>query len=153
VNVTEHISKHLIDYYVVSYNSKLLSDFKLYQTLDKPMILPKGRFSEKELAEISHLQLIDYGIDVVSDTLETHGSGAVVPFDTTTAYLLAVLLESKVRSISVVGFDGYPRNDIRQEEMIVTLSKYTEHSNSMPIVSLTPSSYPVKKGSIYAPAI
>jgi 4-hydroxy 2-oxovalerate aldolase len=153
VNVTEHISKHLIDYYVVSYNSKLLSDFKLYKTLDKPMILPKGRFSEKELAEINHLQLIDYGIDVVSDTLEIHGSGAVVPFDTTTAYLLAVLLESKVSSISVVGFDGYPRNDIRQEEMIVTLSKFSEHPNCMPIVSLTPSSYPVKKGSIYAPAI
>lgn len=151
INTTTHISPELIDYYAISHNSKFLSESKLYKGLDKPIILPKCRFTNDELSEIDGVKMIDYGVEVVKNTFMTLGSHVRVPCDITTAYILGFLLESELKSISVVGFDGYAQNDFRQQEMLEIFSLYNAHERSLNIVSLTPTSYPIPKGSIYAP--
>ena len=75
----------------------------------------------------------------------------ISPYDTTASYILGALLESSVNSISVVGFDGYPHGDIRQQEMIDILKHYNSHPNSVNVISLTPTSYPISSSSVYAP--
>ena len=60
------------------------------------------------------------------------------------------ILESNINTLSVVGFDGYMKDDIRQEEMIELISLYKKHKNAKEIHALTPTSYPIRKGSIYA---
>lgn len=151
INIASSISQELIDYYVISHNSKFLSDSGKYKKLNKPLILPKCRFSHSELHELEGLELIDYGIEIVRDSFEVHDTYVTVPFDITTAYILGLLLESDVRSLAVVGFDGYEKNDVRQQEMIELVNFYNAHKQSKEILSLTPSSYPINKGSIYAP--
>ncbi|MCC4816396.1 pyruvate carboxyltransferase [Vibrio lentus] len=152
INLVESIPSHLIDYYVVSHNSKYLSDASRYESVDKPIVLPKHRFSETELECISKCTIIDYGLDVKSNLIASNGSHAVIPFDITTAYLLAMLLESKPRTIKSVGFDGYEKNDPRQQEMLSILELY-EGAGGERITSLTPTSYPMNKGSVYAPNV
>lgn len=151
INTTAHIDPELTDYYVISHNSKFLSESKLYKELDKPIILPKCRFTPSELSELEGVNLVDYGLEVVKETFSIQGTYTATPYDITTAYILGALLESKVKSISVVGFDGYAQDDIRQQEMVELLNLYHSHENSMEITSLTPTSYPIAKGSIYAP--
>lgn len=151
INTTAHIDPELTDYYVISHNSKFLSESKLYKGLDKPIILPKCRFTASELSELEGLKLIDYGLEVVKDTFVTQGTFTTTPYDITTAYILGALLESKVSSISVVGFDGYAQDDVRQQEMVELLNLFRSHENSPEITSLTPTSYPIAKGSVYAP--
>lgn len=151
VNTTVHIAPDLIDYYVISHNSKFLSESKLYKGLDNPIILPKCRFTASELSELEGVNLIDYGLEVVKETFETHGTYTTTPYDITTAYILGVLLESKVSTIAVVGFDGYDLGDVRQQEMVEILNYYNAHDKSIEITSLTPTSYPISKGSVYAP--
>lgn len=56
-----------------------------------------------------------------------------------------------MNSISVVGFDGYAQDDVRQQEMVDIFNLYHAHDKSQEITSLTPTSYPIAKGSIYAP--
>ncbi|GAM69532.1 4-hydroxy-2-oxovalerate aldolase [Vibrio sp. JCM 19236] len=151
LNTTDYISHDLIDYYAISHNSKFLSQSKLYKSLNKPIILPKCRFTKDELLELRDIELIDFGMEVTKNKLQSHSVYTSVPSDSTTAYVLGALLESDVNSISVVGFDGYSRNDIRQQEMLEILELYKEQENSIDILSLTPTSYPIIKGSIYAP--
>lgn len=150
INITEHLSKGLIDYYVISHNSKFLSDSKNYRSLEKPIILPKCRFTQQELNTLTGAKLIDYGIQIKASELKANGEYVTVPYDITTAYVLGVLLESNVKSIKVVGFDGYPENDPRQQEMTELLNLYNAISSRVVITALTPTPYPVKKGSIYA---
>ncbi|WP_022942088.1 aldolase catalytic domain-containing protein [Psychromonas hadalis] len=153
INITESIPTDLVDYYVISHNSKFLSDANRYQQLDKPIILPKHRFSEKELATFNECELLDYGLAIKEGAFLSNTSHATIPFDITTGYLLAVLLGSTVKSIRSVGFDGYDKNDPRQQEMLSILDLYNQDQNSCDVVSLTPSTYPMTKGSIYAPNI
>ncbi|MFH4530048.1 aldolase catalytic domain-containing protein [Vibrio diabolicus] len=151
INTTAHISPELIDYYAISHNSKFLSESKLYKGLDKPIILPKCRFTASELSELGEDNLIDYGLEVVKSTFATRGNYTTIPYDITTAYVLGALLESSVNTITVVGFDGYAQDDIRQQEMIDILNFYRSHEKSLEIKSLTPTTYPIFKGSVYAP--
>jgi 4-hydroxy 2-oxovalerate aldolase len=151
INITESISADLIDYYVISHNSKFLSDVSRYQELNKPIILPKHRFAESELNVLKGCELVDFGLDIQANILSVNDTYAVIPFDITTAYVLAMLLASPPKSINAVGFDGFESNDPRQQEMVTILELYNQAKSSCDIVCLTPSTYPMPKGSIYAP--
>jgi 4-hydroxy 2-oxovalerate aldolase len=151
INISDVIPADMIDYYVISHNSKFLADAQRYKELDKQIILPIHRFSQDELSLISELNLLDYGLEVLDGKLSANKTYSVVPSDTTTAYILAMLLESSPLSVKVVGFDGYDKNDLRQQEMINILNLYSKNKQSVEIVSLTPTTYPLVKGSVYAP--
>jgi 4-hydroxy 2-oxovalerate aldolase len=151
ININESLPSEMIDYYVISHNSKFLADAKRYQALNSPIILPVHRFSKEELTLISELSLLDYGLTIKDGELTSYKTHSVVPSDITTAYVLAILLESNLLSLKAVGLDGYDINDPRQQEMINILDLYAMHKASLELESLTPTSYPLVKGSIYAP--
>lgn len=150
LNIVNCIPEDLIDYYCISHNSKFLSDASKYKELNKPIILPKHRFNSHELKELAGLDIIDYGLLVTKNDLSATDKYSIVPYDITIAYVLGLLLKSQVNSIFTVGFDGYEQGDVRQQEMINTLNLYNNIKGKT-ITSLTPTSYPVEKGSIYAP--
>lgn len=153
LNINKHISPNLIDFYAISHNSKFLSESHLYMRLDKPIILPRCRFTADELNVLKGVRILDYGLSIEKNVFEIFGTHTITPFDTTSAYILGVLTESNVSQICVAGFDGYPQHDRRQEEMVETLTLYNKHPNSVEIKSLTPTSYPIIKSSVYAPII
>jgi 4-hydroxy 2-oxovalerate aldolase len=150
INIVDDLNQELIDYYVISHNSKFFSDVDKYKALPKPIILPKHRFSNKELMALKGLKLIDYGLDICAKKLQVNDSYVTIPYDVTAGYVLGVLSTGNAKSIQVVGFDGYDKWDIRQQEMVDIFNLYNQIEKSLPIQSLTPTSYPIKKGSIYA---
>ncbi|XQF90888.1 pyruvate carboxyltransferase [Pseudoalteromonas espejiana] len=145
ININESLPTEMIDYYVISHNSKFLADAQRYQALNKPVILPVHRFTKDELAVMSNLELIDYGIEVNTDELASNKTYSLVPSDITTAYVLAMLMESQPKSVKSVGFDGYDKNDPRQQEMINILDLYSKNESALEVVSLTPTTYPLAK--------
>jgi 4-hydroxy 2-oxovalerate aldolase len=151
INITTHISPKLISYYVISHNSKFLSEANKYKELDKPIIVPKHRFSDSELLELAHVNLVDHGLKVMKGYFTSSGTYTTIPYDVTSAYILGVLLESKVNKILVAGFDGYSHDDVRQQEMVDILNLYKCHQKSLEIISLTPTTHPIRKSSVYAP--
>ena len=153
INIAEHIPTNLIDYYVILHNAKFLSDVKRYKSLDKPIILPKHRFSAGELEAINECKLIDYGVETIEGRLQGNGTFATIPFEITTAYILAVLLESHPKSIHAVGLDGFDNHDPRQLEMNTIIELYNQIKPVCDIISLTPTTYFIEKGSIYAPNV
>lgn len=153
INISDYIAPELINYYVISHNSKFLSDANKYRNLNKPLILPVHRFTNSELELISECEIIDYGVEVKEGKLLSNKTYASIPFDITIAYALSALQESKPKLINAVGFDGYDKSDPRQLEMISLIEMYNKIDTSCEIVSLTPTTYPIKNGSIYAPII
>lgn len=151
INIVDAISADLIDYYIISHNSKFLSDAKKYNKISKPIILPMHRFKEGEINTFSGGKLIDFGLKIKANFFDVHETYVTAPYDITTAYALGVLLQSKVNSVKVIGFDGYEANDPRQLEMNEIISYYENYSNCKSLTALTPTSYAIKKGSIYAP--
>lgn len=151
VNIVDSISPDLINYYVISHNSKFLSDTEKYKKLNKPVILPKHRFSKSEISQFDKVKMFDYGLEVTKGKFAINNNYVTIPYDITTAYVLGLLLESEVKGIAAIGFDGYENNDMRQQEMNDILVYYKNHKNSKSIIALTPTSYSIDKGSIYAP--
>lgn len=151
INVNELLNADLIDYYCISHNTKFLSEKDKYNTLRKPLIIPKHRFSDEELMVLEGKKVVDFGVEVELEQYKTQATSCVIPFDLTTAYALSVAKISGSYNITLVGFDGYEFGDERQLEMIevITLFK-SEYSNVM-LTSLTPTTYPIAKSSVYAP--
>jgi len=153
VNTVPTLDAEFIDYHCVSHNTKFLSEGESYGALRKPLILPAHRFTEKELSILS-VPYVDYGVEVAADQFECKGQSAVIPFDLTFAYALSAAKEAGAAAINLIGADGYGATDPRQQEMLKLLSVYKRDTNNeVALKALTPTSYPVIKGSIYAPAI
>lgn len=150
VNINEFIDHSLIDYYVISHNVKFLTDAKKYRSLNKPIILPKHRFGETEVKALEELQHIDFGFNNQSSYFVVNNQYVDTKFDYTSAYLLGALVVSQPIKVTLVGFDGYDNTDSRQQDMLALFSQYSSIQNAPNLLALTPSNYPVAKGSIYA---
>jgi len=53
----------------------------------------------------------------------------------------------------MVGFDGYPHGDYRNDDMEQIIEFFKEKNNEHILISLTPTIYNVEKNSIYNPHI
>jgi 4-hydroxy 2-oxovalerate aldolase len=143
-----------VDSYVISHNSKFLSQKQLYSSFNTSVILPIHRFSEEDLSFVqSNNRLLDYGVVVKDGVFESNDENCVVPYDLTACYALAAALAMKPKSISLVGFDGYEKFDPRQAEVNELFKLMHATYSSTQVRSLTPSSYAIAKGSIYEPTV
>jgi 4-hydroxy 2-oxovalerate aldolase len=140
-----------IDFYCISHNSKFLAERDSYRSLKKPIIMPKHRFSSEELEELSENLIYDYGMEISDQTMKIHPTYCQVPYDVTTAYAISIAIAASAKSVSVVGFDGYDYGDKRQLEMVDISTYFNQLKISCELTALTPTSYPIKQGSIYAP--
>ncbi|RTR35970.1 pyruvate carboxyltransferase [Shewanella canadensis] len=150
INAVSTLASEFVNYYCVSHNSKFLSEHDVYKSLDRPLIMPAHRFTDEELKNVSN-EFVDYGLNVESDEFMVSDKSCSVPYDLTAAYALAIAVHSQAESVSLVGVDGYERGDIRQTEMFDLLSKFKVFAPDLTIKALTPTSYPIKQESIYAP--
>jgi 4-hydroxy 2-oxovalerate aldolase len=150
VNINEFIDPSLIDYYVISHNVKFLTDAGKYRSLDKQIILPKHRFDEQEVNALKGVKYIDFGFSNESSNFEIHNRYVDTKFDYTSAYLLGVLAIGRPDKVTLVGFDGYESTDSRQQDMLKLFNQYNNLPNVPELLALTPSTYPIAKGSIYA---
>ncbi|CAJ1881747.1 aldolase catalytic domain-containing protein [Aeromonas hydrophila] len=153
VNTTHAIDSDLFNYFAVSHNSKILSEIKTYTNLTKPVFLPKNRFDNEELCKLDNVTIIDYGISLEKSKLSIHRNYSVLPYDNTAAYALCIAIMGNAKNIKLVGFDGYNANDRRQMEMNDIFTMIGQQFSDCLIQALTPTTYTVNTGSIYAPYI
>ena len=151
INVIAELAD-VVDYYCLSHNNKFLSESEIYNTLVKPVILPKHRFNDEELTLFSDkCQLIDYGLEVQVGEFFANDSHCIIPFDITVAYAFSIAETMNANNVTLIGFNGYNSNDTRQLEMLETINLMHSFSISNHLMALTPTTYPLKQGSIYAP--
>ena len=100
---------------------------------------------------IDGLRLDDWGMAVKSGQFEVSEMGCVVPFGLVAGYAIAVAAVGGASRILLAGLDGFDHADPRQASMTELFALAQSQPSTPPIVSLTPTTYPVEESSLYAP--
>ena len=151
LNINKLIPASLVTASVVSLEARAIFDVLQYDKLDHPIILPMARVGNLIEEFIEFFEIYDYGLAIEADTFEFLPTGCRLHLPYTACYALAVATQAGAKMVNLVGFDGYSAGDPRQEEMNNLFRLYNNNEKSLPITSLTPSSYNVNQGSIYSP--
>lgn len=147
LNTQTSIDRDLISCYVACNYTRIMTELDVYRELkNRDVIMPKSVFPESLYDEFDKLGIKDYGIQVKKDEFCSREKSCTIPHYLVINYVLAILEHSNC-GIYICGFDGYGRGDRRQEEMLESLSLY---GNADKLVSITPTTYPVKIRSVFS---
>jgi 4-hydroxy 2-oxovalerate aldolase len=153
LNVLHDFPEELIDMHVASHDSRILVEGSNYAELKKPIVLPLEKIKTSLGSAIFNCQLKDYGLNVVDGVLNIGKTECTLPNSLAAGYAFSIATIGGANNLLLVGFDGYPIDDNKQNEMNTLIKLYNELDFSINIQSLTATSYNVKKSSIYAPRI
>lgn len=140
LNLNKHIPDNLIDYYASANESRIPLDQHKYENLKKPIIIPKVKL-KKIKKNIKDVDYFDYGVLVKNNKFEFHKNFAIIPYNLTFAYAVAVALVGKAKSIAFAGLDGYKKNHRLTNEMQETIKVILKNNRSLKLKSLTDTNY------------
>ena len=144
INVSNVIPEYLIDYYIAVNETRISVEHQQYNKLKKPIIIPKVKLKEiKE--DFDKVKFIDYGVTIKTDTFSYYNNYAVLPYNLTFPYAVAVALIGKAKNITIAGFDGYKRDHQLQIETQKTINCILRSNKNLELSSLTKTSYSLKK--------
>ena len=150
LNVRQDFPEGVIDLYIASNESKMLVESGQYSQLKKPLAVSRMLLSKVvNIHKITVNELLDYGINIKPGVFEIQATECTLPYELSIGYAIALATIGGANTISLVGFDGYHNDDMRQVKMNELLDLYTEKS-LVPIAALTPTTYSIQQGSIYA---
>ena len=149
LNIKHDFSQDMIDVYASSNESKMLIEFDLYAQLEKPLAIPNVLLEKVLGKSIAIKKLWDYGLNIKQDVFVVDEKECTLPYELSIGYALSLANVGGAKNISLVGFDGYDRDDIRQIRMNELLDLYNQQS-LVSVIALTPATYHLAQGSIYA---
>ena len=149
INIKHDFPQGMIDMYASCNESKMLGELDLYSKLDKPLAIPNVLLKKIVGKSVLIKCLWDYGLNIKQNTFIAGETECTLPYELSIGYALSLVNIGGAKSISLVGFDGYDREDIRQIKMNELLDLYHQKSH-IPVVALTPATYHLSQGSIYA---
>ena len=140
INLNRYIPNYLIDFYVSANETRIPLEQHRYKNLKKPLIIPKFKLNKMK-TKIRNIKFLDYGVLVKDQKFEFHNNFAVIPFNLTFAYAVALALIGKAKKIYFAGFDGYEKNHRLFNEMQKTIEIILKNNKSLKLVSLTKTKY------------
>jgi len=152
INTVAHINPDAIDGIVSVDQNRIRFEAAHWRQLNKPIFTPANCLPPDCTAELEGLVIWDFGLRV-SDTDAAIGStGCTLPFALSALYALALAFAGDAPHIYLAGFDGYGPGDPRQQEMIEGIEALRKIADvDHKVTAVTPTSYPFKQGSLYAP--
>ncbi len=151
LNINKLIPPSLVTASVVSLEARAIFDVLQYRQSNHPIIIPMNRIGKFIDKYVKDFDIYDYGLDVEKNAFEFQPTGCRLHLPYTICYALAIANQAGAKLISLVGFDGYTSDDPRQMEMKTIFDLYKKAKHNVPIVSLTPTTYPIEQSSIFSP--
>ena len=153
LNTNSVLPQEVVNAYVACNEMRILMELNHYSKLKKPLIIPVSRIPDSCREALSHTEILDYGLRVAMDDFSIGKNGCVLSSSLALGYAISIATAGKARKILCVGMDGYGYSDPRNDEIINLLKHYKSLSCSIPIVSLTPTSYPIDQKSLFEPGL
>lgn len=141
LNTQSAIDSDLIDLRAACHPVRLRADCDVHPTLPQPLITPVSVLPDDLREALSGKELLDFGLTVQNGTFEFYDTYCVTPTPLVVAYALAVLTSGKANRVLMVGFDGYPAGDPRNDQMSDLLDLYRSAGNCPPLLSVGPTTY------------
>lgn len=151
LNLNREFEPSLVSYYVAVDSMRMSLESVDYARLKRPFILPANRASPAVRGNLESIEFFDYGCVVTSGEFKAAESGCVIPAPLSVAYALALCIVGAASRVWLAGFDGYAAGDARQEEMVDVLKRVRAHHTRPEMIAITPTTYPIDQGSVYAP--
>ncbi len=143
------IPEDLIDIRAACHPIRLMADSAFYAEHTTPLMAPVSDMTGELRDKVLSANVLDFGMRV-GDCFEFGASSCVTPNSLVICYALAAANSGGAKAIHLVGFDGYPHGDSRNDEMDQVISHYSSNPQSLPLDSFTPTIYKLKETSIYA---
>lgn len=149
LNINNDIKSEHIDAYAACHHMRVFMDADKYLKLEKPLIIPLETVPNELRKKLSKVQVLDYGMSIKDGHYEFSDKGCIIPNRLVFGYVISLIHSAKAKRILLAGFDGYGKNDPRQEEMEKMIELYKRCENSLELTAITPSSYSVEQSSVY----
>lgn len=94
-------------------------------------------------------EVLDFGLNVSPGRFIFGTLHCSLPCSLVMAYAFAVAASGNAKQLFLAGFDGYPGEDPRNEEMNLIVKLFKDSKINLPLIAVTPSRYDVIKKSIY----
>ena len=149
LNTQSGLDAELIDLRVACHPVRLLADCETHTRLPQPLITPFSMLPDDVRSALAGKEVLDFGLNITPGTFSFGSVHCSLPSSLVMAYAFAIAASGNAKQLLLAGFDGYPGEDPRNEEMnqVVKLFKATEIN--LPLIAITPSRYDVVKKSIY----
>ena len=150
INSKSYINQELIDARVFAHPMRLLADNNLFELLNQLIITPYSMLPEKIKLKLQNNKVLDYGLEIERSNMKSLKNYCTIPSPIALAYALATLGATNVKNIILAGFDGYPKGDIRNQEVENIFDIFKKKYGKINIFSITPTNYfNVSSKSIY----
>lgn len=144
------IAEHLVDGIICVDRYRLISECGYLAGCGKP-VYSSRRFQDEVTRErLARADLREYDCRLEHGRFEALPNGCVIPVPLAFGYALALCQAGSARHVFLVGFDGFDADDSRQGEMLALLRAVEPAFRAIGMTALTPTSYPVTQGSVYA---
>jgi len=105
-------------------------------------IIAPIKASERNLKKSKlETNFLHFGMQVIEGKFEFNETTCISPSPLVLAYTLGIAVSGQAHSISIVGIDGYPPGDARNNEVDKILKIFNRHKNEIPLTSLTPTAH------------
>lgn len=129
---------------------RLLCEAEFLADCGKPVYTAERLLPAAARGRLADAALREYDCLLEPGRFEARPDGCVIPVPLAVAYALALCAAAGVKRIFLVGFDGFDPDDPRQDQMLELFRLAEGALADVELIALTPSSYPVPQGSIYA---
>ncbi len=150
INSKSYIDQKLINARVFSHPMRLLADNNLFELLNQLIITPFSMLPDKLKTKLKKNKILDYGLKIESNKMESFENFCTIPSPIALAYALGTLGGTNIKNLILAGFEGYPKGDIRNQEVENIFNLFTKTNNNINIYSITPTNYiSISSKSIY----
>jgi 4-hydroxy 2-oxovalerate aldolase len=149
INRNELLQPAIVDAVIASNPTSVALESSFYTELKCPLIAPVNRLRHVNPDIANSEAVLDYGLIIEGHSFKIGKKECRLKWDLTAAYGLAVLTQAGASKINLVGFDGHEDDKEKHEEMAGIFALYQEGYPDIPMISLTPTTYPIQQGSIY----
>jgi 4-hydroxy 2-oxovalerate aldolase len=101
--------------------------------------------------DITTKQPRDVGVAISDAGFSLASTQATLPRLLSAAYALALAAHGGAKRILVAGFDGFPQDDHRFQEMDDVFAKFAQLNNAPHVVSITRTRFNIERSSMFAP--
>lgn len=153
-NTVNLVDSNLVTAHVACHHTKLLLDYDKYNALKKPIILPVASVPKIARDAMQDVSIWDYGLMIDEEKpLRIYESYCEIQTNLVAGYAMAVAVAAGAKRVLLAGFDGFGPADDQQLQMQKLFDQFKEHYPQVKFISVTPTTYRVVQGSIYAPGI
>lgn len=150
LNHNSLIPNELIDYQAACHPMRVIADIQRYKKMKQPLIIPYSSLPKLVKEKLDGCKVLDFGLCTNKDCFDFGVNTANIPLPLVFPYVLAVANSGKASKISLAGFDGYEKDDPRNDEINFLIKKYNENKDSCNLISITPTKYDLNIESLYA---